>query len=195
MTIASGALSNSSSRCAVWTRSRDRDTYAAGLDRWIRYFDELGIGSLGLGAVVLRRRDAAANWVRADYLEDNITSPAGHHIERLFAAEDRLARLKDDEAVLSAVFKTASDHELQQRLRLADARYAIDEAKVVLSGGLTFHGNVDLYAIQLLARCDGTRPLEAIALEIAAQAGLDAAQFKTACAGIARRLVAMGFLI
>ena len=85
---------------AIWTRSRDRDVYAAALDRWIKYFDELGVQALGLGAVVLRKSAAAKPWVRADHLADSVTAPAGAHIERLFTAHDRLTTFADDEALL-----------------------------------------------------------------------------------------------
>ena len=60
-----------------WNRSRDREAYSAGLDRWIRYFEELNISVLGLGAVVLRRRESGTTWIHADHLADNVTAPAG----------------------------------------------------------------------------------------------------------------------
>ena len=61
--------------------------------------------------------------------------------------------------------------------------------------GLTFRGVVDPYSTQLLARADGTRPLAAIVGEIASAHDLDVAKFTAACAGIARRLIASGFLV
>jgi methylase of polypeptide subunit release factors len=180
---------------AIWNRSRDREVYASGIDRWTRYFQELGITMLGLGVVVLRRRDGGATWVRADHLEDTITDPAGGHIERLFAAEDRLAALASDDQLLASRFAAVRDHQLQQRLTIADGRYAIESAEVRLLGGLPFRGHVDVYTIQLLARCDGRHALGDIATEIANEAGVNAAQFTSACAGIARRLIATGFLV
>lgn len=179
---------------AIWNRGRDREKYSAGLDRWTRYFEELGLRALGLGAVVLRRRDSGAAWVRADYLEDSVSDPAGAHIERLFAAEDHLAALAGDAALLAERFAAAADHRVHQVLKLEGGRYVIDTAQVRLHGGLPFHGNVDAYGLQLLARADGRRPLEEIATEMAHEAGAEPATFVTAAAAIARRLVASGFL-
>ncbi|HEX4912835.1 MAG TPA: class I SAM-dependent methyltransferase, partial [Vicinamibacterales bacterium] len=156
----------------IWTRSRDRDGYAAALDRWIRYFNELEAAVIGLGAVVLRKRGTAAGWVRADRMLDNVTAPAGAHIERLFAAEDRLSSLSGDAALLDSVFVAATDHQLQQRLKLTGGRYVIDSAQVALDPGLPFYGSVDAYATQLLARCTGERTLRAIAEEIAVEGGV-----------------------
>ena len=180
---------------AIWTRSRDRDVYGTALDRWIRYFEELDAAVFGLGAVVMRKRAAGEGWVRADHVHDSITAPAGSHIERLFDAEDRLALLTSDDDLLNGMFTAVPDHQLQQRLKLDQSRYVVGSAQVALDGGLPFHGNVDVYSAQLLARCNGQRTLRAIAGEIAAEAGMPSAAFTAASAGIARRLMAMGFLV
>ena len=189
------AVQDPTTYAGLWTRSRDREAYAAALDRWIRYFDELEVAVIGMGAVVLRKRGGGSGWVRADHLADSITAPAGSHIERIFAAEDRLAALATDDALLGGTFTTVRDHELQQRLKCGDAGYAIESAQVALTGGLTFYGNVDKYATQLLGRCDGQRSLRAIAEEIAGEAGVSVPAFTAAAASIARRLIAMGFLV
>ena len=179
---------------ALWNRSRDGEAYAAGVDRWVRYFEELGINLIGLGAVVLRRRNGPG-WVRADHLPDSITAPASHHIERLFEAGDRLAALSSDQGLLTECFRAAADHRLQQRLKIEDGRYAVEAAEVRLIEGLPFNGSVDAYAIQLLQRCDGRRTIGEIAQSIAADAGIDAAAFTAACPAIVRRLAASGFLV
>lgn len=179
---------------AIWTRNRDREAYTAALDRWIGYFDELGLRAIGLGAVVLRKSAAPAPWVRADHLPENVNAAAGSQIERLFAAEDRLAAL-DDAALLAQCFQTTADHLLLQTLKVNGGGYAIDSAEVRSPAGLPFRGAVDQYSTQLLARADGTRALAQIAGEIAAAHDLDAPRFTAACAGIARRLIASGFLV
>ena len=180
---------------AVWTRSRDRDTYTATLDRWIKYFDELGLQAIGLGAVVLRKATPDTGWVRADYLPDNIAAPAGAGIERLFAAQDQLVRLSD-EALLAQTYRAAPEHALLQTLTFKHgAGYVVDGAEVRARGGLPFRGTVDPYSTQLLSRSDGTRPLSEIAREIAIAHDLDTQKFTAACAGIARGLIASGFLV
>ena len=188
------------SYAAAWNRTRDREAYSAGVERWTRYFDELGISRIGLGAVVLRRlagtaAGRAGGWVRADHLPESVTAPASHHIERLFEAGDRLAALSSDEALLNECFRAAADHRMHQRLKIEDGRYAIEAAEVRLIEGLPFNGTVDAYAIQFLQRCDGRRTVSEIAEAIAADAGVDAAAFTAACPAIVRRLTASGFLV
>jgi hypothetical protein len=150
---------------------------------------------LGLGAVVHRRRESGSAWVHADHLADGITAPASADIERLFAGQDRLTALPGDDALLDSAFAAVPDHRLHERLKTEDGRYVIETAEVRLLGGLPFHGSVDAYAIQMLARCDGRLSLREIAGEIAGQAGLETLAFTKACAPIARRLIAMGFLV
>ncbi|HEX6162769.1 MAG TPA: class I SAM-dependent methyltransferase [Vicinamibacterales bacterium] len=179
---------------AIWTRSRDRDAYAAALDRWIRYFEELDLQAIGLGAVVLRKSPPESAWVRVDYLPDSVTAAAGADIERLFGAHDYLASVSD-EALLAGTFKTRPEHSLLQTLTFADGRYVIDAAEVRSRSGLPFRGTVDPYSTQLLARSDGTRTLAEIAREIAGANDLDPGKFTAACAGITRGLIASGFLV
>lgn len=180
---------------AMRNRGRDREAYGAGLDRWLRYFEEANISMLGLGAVVLRRRESGTPWVHADYLADGITAPASADIQRLFAGQDRLTALPGDDALLDSAFTAVPGHRLHERLKIEDGHYVIETAEVRLLGGLPFHGSVDAYAIQMLARCDGRRSLREIAGEIAGQAGVETLAFTKACTPIARRLIAMGFLV
>jgi SAM-dependent methyltransferase len=179
----------------IWTRSRVPEEYTAAVDRWTRYFDELQVHTIGLGSVVLRKRATGPGWVRADHVDDTVAGPAGSHIERLFAAEDRLAALASDDALLDSTWTVAADQQIEQVLKLENGRYAVASAQVTLLGGLPFHGKVDGYAIQFLSRCDGRRTLRAIAEEIAGEAGVSVPAFTAAAAGIVRRLIAMGFLV
>ena len=179
---------------AIWTRSRDRDAYGDALDRWIRYFDELDLQAIGLGAVVLRRAAPQSGWVRADYLPDSVAAPAGDDIERLFDAHDYLLSVTDEQ-LLAGTFRTRAEHALLQTLAFKDGSYVVEAAEVRAQGGLPFRGTVDSYSTQLLARMDGTRTLRQAAGEIAAARDLDQAKFTAACAGIARGLVASGFLV
>lgn len=179
---------------AIWNRSRDRETYAAGLDRWMRYFDELDLQAIGLGAVVLRRSDAS--WIRADQVPDSVTAAAGAHIERLFAAEDWLAAVGDDSGLLAQRLRVVPDHIIEQSLSpSAGGGYEIAGAEARLQGGLPFRGSVDAYTIQLLAHCDGTRTLADAAATVAAMGKVDRDTFTAASAGIARRLIKSGFLV
>ncbi len=180
---------------ALWNRSRDRAPYADALERWTGYFQDLGIASIGMGGVILRRRSGAATWVRADRLPEGPLETGDRHIQRIFASQDHLSAVENDEALLARTFCAADDHRLQQTLSLTDGRYTLDEAEVRLDGGLGFRGSVDPYTIQLLARSDGRRTLGEIAAELAEKGEIGREQVLEACAAIARRLISLGFLV
>ncbi len=180
---------------ALWNRSRDRAVYSDALDRWTKYFQELGIESIGMGGVILRRRSGAANWTRADHLPEGPLQPGDRHIQRIFASQDFLSSVESDSALLACAFRPADDHRLQQALSLDEGRYVLDEADVHLVGGLGFRGSVDPYTIQLLTRCDDRRTLGDIATELAEKGELGRDQVFRACAAIARRLISLGFLV
>jgi SAM-dependent methyltransferase len=179
---------------ALWNRSRDGEAYGDALERWTAYFADLGADAIGMGGVILRRRTGASNWVRTNRLPEGTIEDGDRHIQRAFAAEDRLSRL-DDRALLSVRFTAAGDHRLQQRMAFRDGEYEIDSAEVRFDEGLRFSGDVDPYTIHLLARCNGRRTLADIASEVAEKGGRAPGEVAAACALIARRLASLGFLI
>jgi SAM-dependent methyltransferase len=180
---------------AMWNRTRDRAMYDDALGRWTAYCEELGIASIGAGAVILRRRTAEPNWIRADQLPEGPLEAGDAHIQRIFHTQDRLSTWPSDEPLLGQAFLVADDHRLQQTLALRHGEYEIERADVQLDGGLRFRGSVDPYTIKLLARCDGRRTLGDIATELAEKGGMPREQVARACAAIARRLASLGFLI
>jgi methylase of polypeptide subunit release factors len=67
---------------------RDHVAFEAAVERWASHYRELGIGSIAFGLVVLRRRSAGTNWVRAIAVPGGPTERAGDHLERLFTGRD-----------------------------------------------------------------------------------------------------------
>lgn len=183
------------SYAAVWNRGREGAEYGAALDRWRDYYRAEGIAAIGMGAVILRRR-SGPNWIRADVLPEDPTSECGEQIVRVFEAEDALAGLQDDDALLARAFRLVDAHRLDQSLRLADGRFVIEQSEIRLQGGFAFRGRVDAATLQLLQRCDGKTPLRVLAGEM--ERGTDAAEagrVKGPLAAAVRRMVSMGFLV
>ena len=57
------------------------------IDRWCEHYRELGIEAIATGVVVLRRR-AGRNWIRAVVVPAAPTDDAGEHLLRLFTGQD-----------------------------------------------------------------------------------------------------------
>jgi len=180
---------------ATWNRNADPAAYDDAVNRWTAYCDELGIASLGLGAIILRRRSGGPNWLRSDVLTESPTDSCGRQIERVFAAQDYLLAVADDRALLERAFRAADDHRLHQTLAPKDGTYVTEGARIELTGGFRFRGNLDAHTIRLLQRCDGSRTLSAIARELAQGGRLTSEQAEAAAVDTVRGLLAWGFLV
>jgi SAM-dependent methyltransferase len=183
------------SYAALWNRGREPQEYGEAIDRWRAYYREAGIESIAMGGVILRRRAAGTNWVRADVLPGEPAEPCHEQILRVFAAEDLLAELPDDEALLARAFRLVDTHRLSQDLRLREGRFVIEEAEIRLEGGLRFRGTVDSATLQLLQRCDGRTPAGVVVDELSRGEGADRGRVRAAVASTIRKLMALGFLV
>src|SRR5207237_9962992 len=133
----------------------DGAAYADALARWQRYFREIGVAAVGMGGVILRRRTAAENWVRADDLPGNPAEPCGEQIQHIFRVEDYLRSLGDDARLLDWAFSVAEGQRLRKTLAPRGTEYVVVEAEVELRVGLVFNGSVYDYAVYLQYMCDG----------------------------------------
>lgn len=190
-----GATQDPLTYAAVWNRGPDGAAYADALARWQRYFREIGVAAVGMGGVILRRRTAAENWVRADDLPGNPAEPCGEQIQHIFRVEDYLRSLGDDARLLDWAFSVAEGQRLRQTLAPRGTEYVVEEAEVELRGGLAFRGTVDAYGFHLLRQCDGRRPLREVVTELARLGGVDVDALAATVIGVVRRLIAFGFLL
>ena len=181
-----------------WLReleAADPARHEALLDEWLAYYERLGIGLISTGAVVLRRRPAGRNWVRANCLSGE--RPAGScsgQIQRIFAAEDLLAGLGDADDLLDMALVLTADHQLEQVLHAKDGHWVVESARLKQTRGFAFVGQVDKLVSTVLAGCDGTHTLRELATHIAAGLGADLQKVAPACVGVARSLLQAGFL-
>ncbi len=174
----------------------DAGAYEDALDRWVRYYRELGYGSLGYGAVILRKRKAATHWTRADDLNGQREPASGEQIARLIEMEDYLAA-HTDEQLLHVRLTLEPEHRLDQTLRVRDGAFAVQGASLRLETGLRFTAAIDAFTAELLARLDGKRTLEQAATEAAARFAADGvapSEFAAEAVVVTRRLLALGFV-
>ena len=137
---------------AGWLRPLATSTheYEAALERWLDSFRQLEIEAVGYGAIVLRRRSEAANWVRVDEIPIERLEPATEHTLRVFAAEDLLATLPDASALLEERFELVAAHRLEQELVCRDGRFDVESQTLALTEGLAFRAGLDRSTAMLL---------------------------------------------
>ena len=174
----------------------DPQLYAQSLDRWLEHLRQLRIEAIGYGAVVLRRR-AGRNWTRTDPLPLDRLEPASEHTLRVFAAQDALDGLADNELLDLSLALTAQ-HRLQQTLTARDGRFAVEAQTLELTDGLRFTVGVDRYTAALLPHFDGRRPLRDVVAAAAKTFELEPDKrdaFVPAALPVVRRLLELGFLV
>ncbi|HEX6761324.1 MAG TPA: methyltransferase [Gaiellaceae bacterium] len=108
----------------------DHPALAEALDTWAAYFDELGVGWITEGAVLLHRRSGPPHPPRVDPASADELEQAGEQIERAFAAQAFLAAVGGDE-LLDAPLVLADSVSVETRLdphtRERETRLLLDE--------------------------------------------------------------------
>jgi methylase of polypeptide subunit release factors len=179
---------------AVWTRGPEAAGYEDALERWRAHYQALGIRSLVMGALVLRRRSAGPCWVRADDLPATPDRDASLALQRVFSGEDRLRALATNAALLEEVLRAAAPLRLRQTVAFREGVPEVQEAELSLADGLPIRGGADAGTVRLVQLCDGRRRLREVVAEMARAAGTDAGALVEPTLAVARRLVALGFL-
>jgi Methyltransferase small domain len=178
-----------------WLRHEVEDppAYAAALDRWLEYFERLGIEGIASGAVILRRR-SGRNWVRADELPGDRLRPAGEHILRVFTAGDFLSGLGDEQELLRERLALAPDSKLEQQVVFREHEWTVEDIRLALEGGLRFRAGLDQPTAALLAALDGKRTLGEVVEDVARVQGASRESVAQAALPVATQMLAAGLL-
>ena len=186
------------SHATTWNRDHfggDLEAFGDVLDRWLSYFDRLGIEGIAYGAVILRRRSDGPNWVRTDELAGDRLRPAGAHILRVFDAADYLGAISGDDALLDGAFGLADSARLEQRLAFEHGEWKLAEVTLGLEDGLRFQATLGPGTAELLTALDGRRPLRTVVDELAARRKADRDGLARDAAGVVRGMLGAGFLV
>jgi methylase of polypeptide subunit release factors len=182
---------------ASWAREPshgDEAALDAMLGRWLAYLADEGIEGIGYGAVVLRRRAGAKNWVAAQKLPAHGLRPAGEQILRIFAAHDLLAGLSDDTPLLDQRLALAEAAVVEQRVILRDGGWVSEAIEIRLEEGLLSSVRVDPPIAHLLASLDGQRTLAEVTTALAADHRVDTAELASRAVPVVRGLLELGLL-
>ena len=181
---------------ALWNRHLRWDPlgYDSAIERWLDYLGELGIESIAWGAVMLRKRRAERNWFASYPTSMATLDEAGHHVERMIAAHDRLDAAANGD-LLGDRFRLADDHRLDQSVVLHDRGGSVQRAVLRLDGGFNFQVDLSRDAFQLLSQLDG-RTLGEVLADLAAKLdGADEDELRAQALPTVKGLLELGFLV
>jgi methylase of polypeptide subunit release factors len=185
----------------MWNRelaSSDRPRFAETVKRWIRHCERIGAHWIASGAIVLRRRSAAANWTRAFDFDRGPSGGGGDQLERIFVGLDFLAAHAGAEQLrelVSNAWRLVEGHRLDQAVLYEDSSYATGKAVLVQAPGVGLNGRLDPQLLPVLLGCNGERPLGQVIEATPVPNGFDRAGFHSLCLETVKELIARGFLV
>jgi len=133
------------------------------VDRWLDFYRGEGIEAIADGMVVLRKR-AGKNWVRAVEVPGRPTGAAGEQVLRMIEARDRRDELADDEAVRGARLATAAGLKVTTKAQSSD--HGAAKTNVELERGIGFSARVSPELARALPRLDGSRTFQDVASDV-----------------------------
>ncbi len=144
---------------AAWNRPfrTNPELYAEKIERWMDYFEQIGVEEISWGALIMRRREGA-NWFFPYTSTTERITGASDQILRLMAAQDYLAATGDEE-MLDGVFALSDEHRVEQTFRIEDGRELVDRNVLRLDSGLRFEVALGQSTERMLSLLDGERPL------------------------------------
>ena len=143
---------------------------AAAFDRWMAYYQQLGIEAIDTGLITLRRRSGGTNWIRFES-DRRRNHPNGVGIQAVFAAQDLLERHGTDQALLDLRLRCRRELRMVQKLEPSDSGWLVENAQCMLGKGLEFEGRLDQAMFHVLTLCRGQQPLSAVLAQAAARTG------------------------
>nr|WP_245691264.1 methyltransferase [Sinosporangium album] len=174
----------------LWLRdSAEQGTpaYRERYDRWLGWFEELGVEAIGFGWIVLQNTGTLDPVVRVEELAQRVELPVGGYVQEVLDAVTTAHRLSDDE-LLAACLRVA-EGVVEERIGVPGAD---DPTHIVLrqTRGLCRTRRVGTVAAALAGVCDGSLPLAPLLSAIA-----ELTDGEPASPSSIRPLIAEGFFL
>ena len=177
------------------TEPGDCEQFVRRHQQWMDYYQRERIEAVSGGFLTMRRRSGAANWVRIDDTPEQVLGPAGDSIVHGFEIHDFLEAASDDRWLLDRRLTVSPDVRLVQQLKPSAGGWNVIQARIELTRGLAYVGEVDSYMAELIARCDGHCRLGTLLEEMAARLGQDADVVVPPGLRLVRNMIERGFLL
>lgn len=181
-------------RWNVELRARQPRSYETTVRRWTDYYAAEGIGRIGLGAVILRRRESATHWVRPLDMAQGPTRQSSDDIMRLFDAGDFLES-DAGRKLWQHAYKFVDGHRIDQTLSYPAGSYVIGPAVFRCVPGIGVEARVEARALDVLLECNLHQSLGDVVTEAAKRRGETENDVKELVEAAVRDLVEKGFLI
>lgn len=183
---------------STWIRHTEQDNpdqYARRFEKWMAYYDELGIEGISAGLITMRRSGGHANWFRADDAPEKMLGPCGEYIAQGFELRDFLENSKDNKKLLEQRLRVSPHIGLDRHFVPSDKGWLESVQSIHLTQGFAYSGNIDPYVVNFIMRCNGGRRLKDLLSDMAASLGKDLAAIAPSFCDLVRGLIERGFLL
>ena len=173
----------------AWLRDTDETAFDALYDEWV---DALaGVEAIAFGVLAMHRRsDGRPPRVVLDEVDQQTAATWGEEVTAHFAGRELL-----EGDLLAARLRVRDDVRLHQVAERTDEGWLAEVQLLQQERGLRWTCSVDAYGANLLAACDGTRPLGDLVELLATSVGLSTGEAAEHVIPVVRQLVAQGFLL
>ncbi len=182
----------------IWVRDTEHETEQASArlyDEWVSYYEAKGVEAVSTGLIAMRRASGRANWLRIEDLPDDTAGRVGDAVALGFELHDYLATVRADEALLGEKLRVSPLVRLEESREPSGSGWRVASARIRLAGGIAYSSPVDLRLAELIARCDGRRPVRELLSELAVATNSDLEKITPNCLSLLRQLVERGFLL
>lgn len=163
--------------------------------RWIDYYCENDIASIGFGLITMHRSDCSNHWTRIDRSLPAVSHAAGEHLYHSFRCQTFLHSNKNDSDLLEQKYQVAPTVRLaQQSSPLPDGRWDLASAQLSLIEGIQWQVTLDMKVLDAVLLCGPTKTLREIFDRVAARHGRSADTLSSTYSPAFRALISMGFL-
>ena len=180
----------------TWNKDRaaDQDAYEERIRRWLRFYEQEGIESIGFGALVLSAEDRGRPaWAATVGAPLEGPGPAGPHVLRLVAGHAALAAAGGRVGKVGRLV-LAPDAELLERRRRGPGGLETLGIEIRLPGGIGAAADLDAGGALLAAAFEEPRTAREAVANAAARLGVEASAIEDAGTALIRSLLVNGFV-
>ncbi len=181
-----------------WVRDTEQDDAALKarlFEEYVAYYKHLKISAIQSLGIAMRRRSAAANWIRFEQAPSQKPAPFGDAVALEFELYDYLETVRRDEALLEARLRLSPALRLEHQCAWVDGAWRTLQSRLHLVTGIHYVGAINAAMAALLERLDGTRPVREVLSAAASAHGLEVAAIAPDCLAVLRRLIERGFVL
>jgi hypothetical protein len=163
-------------------------------DGWRAWMAEQKVAGIGMGLITMWRTDEDIAEIVVQDVRQPIEQPIGNSLPAWHARQRWLASVSDAELLRAPL--TAADGVVRDRIEvLADGGWRTEVNRLRQTRDMRWSLDVDDAFSALVAGCDGSRPLEAVIVVLAAALEADADDVAAETLPVVRDLVSRGFLL